>query len=825
VPHLFDVAPDADPSALQPDAGGIGAPLYVMVKAKGETDVRLLVGDGEQHMALATDLAKNLRCDVYLTPTGADVRYTRESSFMTSDFWDVVAIDRETGEPSRWLVVRPPDLPAGVPTWFVSTRGRLRQSNGLVTVTLPDGLAFATRATFRDTAQLAARMRAGTCRLTTVAVHAGSGKFEISRFDAASAQLGGGEFGTLVTACLDVLHPDMQLALTWPTDPADCATLDEELMRLADALDRTIWVPQPQGAAFVLPGCGEFAAVDEVGGPSSWRAYPAKRAIDWQPRYGSDLDGRLVPLGDAAATAFPGPEPAAGLFTVDLAVLADGRLGVVTQTGHELTVGPRELRKLLRHHGWTGEDLLLLAQVSTERWATTIRHLRSVVDVLGVDIWLPAPGAETWVAPDETIAADGWRVVGYGRADDEPVDDTELPSALTRVRRPWFSESSAGIPPSPPTLLRATLFGPANERPAAPAEATTATEAAPAVDVTPVDVTPVDVTPVDVTPVDVTPVDTAATTEIPPAVEMPPIAEAPPEDEPIGAGGHGITWLPATPSVNVRPIDVYVWTPLAADQMEAWALPSADLFLLAGQDPLKLADRRRTGYLLRVHVPTERAVELLDHLTDAPAALRQRLRETGGTHLLPLVWLAELRVTARFDLDGQGGVTARRAVDAGALAIRFDGAEHGVPGLPNDVVRWPGKGQRADARAYLTVPEGIGSHRRLVHRGYLALSRVKPELEEGHRVIEVKVRQRRAVDVPATLDGLGGLPVAGRLHDFVGLDLLLPEEDFDLAVAAKAWRYGPKGKPTTDKLGMPLSELLATDGFDRDQPSVARIGG
>lgn len=784
--HLFDVAPDADPALLAADAGAIGGPLYVMVKAKGATDVRLLVDDGAQHLALATDLATHLRCDVYLTPAGVDVKYVRESSFMTSDLWDAIAVDRATGDPATWQIVRPPGLPPGVPTWFVSTRGRLRQNNGLVTVALPDGLAFATRATFRDTAQLAARMTAGTCPVTTVAVDARSGRFQISRFDAAGATLGGVEFATLLRASLDVLHPDIQLALTWPTESADCATLDEDLARLADELDRTVWVPQPQGAAFVLPGCGEFAAVDEVGGPSSWRAYPARRVSDWQPRYGSDLDGRLVPLGDAVATAFPGVAPAPGLFAVDLTVLDDGRLGVVTETGKSLTVGPRELRKLLRHHDWAGEDLLLMAQLTAERWATTIRHLRSVVDVIGVDIWLPAPGAETWIAPDETIAADGWRVVGYGRSDDEPVEDSELPSALSRVRRPWFSEPGTEIPP--PLAPR---------RPAPP----------PVVEVE---------------------VDVAFDVEPDPPLEAaePPAEPEPPAVNRIADGGHGIAWLPATPSVNRRPIEVYLWTPLASDQLEAWALPSADLFLLAGQDPLRMAERRRAGYLLRVHTPEERAVDLLDHLADTPAALRQRLRELGGTHLLPLAWLSTVRVTARFDLDGSGGISAQRPIDAGALAIRFEGAEHGVPGLPNDVVRWPAKGQRAaETKAYLALDESVEASRRVVHRGFVALSRTKPALEEGQQVLEIKVRQRRAVDVPATLGGLGGLPVAGRLHDFVGLDLLLPEDDLELAIASRAWRFGPKGKPTVDKLGLPLSELLAAQSDIGSMYGARQSGG
>ena len=126
-------------------------------------------------------------------------------------------------------------------------------------------------------------MRPGTSRITTLAVNADLGRFEISRFDDTTALLGGVEFATLVGASLDLIHPDVQLALTWPTDTTACAALDIELMRLADALNRTVWVPEPQGAAFVQAGCGEFAAVDEVGGASRWRAYPSRMATDLRP--------------------------------------------------------------------------------------------------------------------------------------------------------------------------------------------------------------------------------------------------------------------------------------------------------------------------------------------------------------------------------------------------------------------------------------------------------------------------------------------------------------------------------------------------------------
>jgi hypothetical protein len=309
MPHLFDIAPQMDPSAFSPDGrSAFGSSLASMVRARGEreTDVRLLVDNGERYLTLANDLANSLRCDVYLTPHGGRIRYVHESSSVTGDTWDAVVIDGETEHPTEWLVVRPLGLPDGVDTWFTSARGRLRQSNGLVTVALPDGIAFATKVTYRDTAHLATRLMPNTNPITTVAVNAELGRFEITRFDDAGSLLGGVEFATLVTASLDVIHPDVLVALTWPTDPALCASLSTELMRLADGLNRTVWVPQPQGAAFVLPGFGEFVAVDEVGTPSRWRAHPPRLDEDWTTRYGTDLDGRLAPLGEVGGARFPG---------------------------------------------------------------------------------------------------------------------------------------------------------------------------------------------------------------------------------------------------------------------------------------------------------------------------------------------------------------------------------------------------------------------------------------------------------------------------------------------------------------------------------------
>jgi hypothetical protein len=781
LPHLYDIAPDA--TALQPGAADSpGSAVYSAIRTHGErnTDVRLLIDDGERYTGLAKAIARNVGCDVYLTPKDTCIRYARESSSLAGVSFDAIAIDRATGQPVPWLVVRPAEVPADAPTWFTTIRGRLRQSSGLVSVALPDGIAFGTKSTFRDMTYLAATMRPATSRVTTIAVSADLGRFEISRFDDNASLLGGVEFGTLVSASLDLIHPDVQIALTWPTDLAACTALDTELMRLADALNRTVWVPQPHGAAFVLAGCGEFAAVDEVGGPSVWRPYPSRMAGDFEPHYGTDRDGRLVPHGELVTTAFPGVRivsvpprqlkrlrtwydsvpPYDELFTVDLAILPDGRLGVLVGSGRPVAVGAREFRAVLRAAGWRGEDLLLLSQPPAPLWDESLRHAQSLADDLTADIWLAESGADVWVRDDGRLAAAGsaggrgWCVAAYARPSDLSFgEETELPRWLTT----------------------ATMPGPATGRPASLVAQATPTDLviAPPIEVTEGEV----VEPVGVT-----------------------LARV------LGKGSpHAVAWLPPTPVVNRRAIEVYVWTPLTEDEVEAWGLPSADLFVFAGQDPLRLSEQRRSGYLLRVYAPPETAVELAEHVRQAPAPVRERLAATGATHLLPLAWFSDLRVTARFDLDHRGGIATRTDVDSAELAIRFEGAGHGVPGLPNEVASWPEK----ISPAYLMIPDADEFGRRAVHRGYLPLARGKPPLLDKHRLLEVKVRKRRAVDVPATLDSLDGMPVIGRMHDFVGLDLLLPEEDLPAATVSKVWRHGPTGRVVVERLtGTTLADVL-----------------
>jgi hypothetical protein len=886
IAHLFELAPHEDPSAFLPEGPPPGAPLFATIRAGGgrRTDVRLLADDGETYLTLANALAGTLRCDVYLTPNGADVRYTREPNPLGGELYEATAVDRETGEPTSWVVVRPPDLPTHVATWFVSTRGRLRPNGGLITVALPDGMGFATKNTFRDTAYLAGRMRTGTSRITTLAVNADLGRFEISRFDDTTALLGGVEFATLVAASLDLIHPDVQIALTWPADAAACASLDVELMRVADALNRTVWVPEPQGAAFVLPGCGEFAAVDEVGGPSRWRSYPSRLANEWRPTYGTDLDGRLAPVGDVSAATFPtvpvvsvdaaqlsrlrgwydAITPRASLFPFDLAALGDGRLAVLIKDANAVAVAPREMRALLREAGWAGEDLLLLTQPPAGTWDAMNDHIQSLIELLQVDIWVPSAAA--WERAEQSsigARAEDWYVHRYGRPAGPASEGSTLPPPLP-VRPPappptvWPILTRADAAPTtvlhlgPPESWPSAVPSPAptSGAPTSGAGTFIRTVDAPgsgiAAGLPPLADESLGATGLDATrlgtggfatvgvrpepgtadfsytrstanghPADAArrdPANAAAVSEptmvVPlwtPGAPSPAEAVAEPVLEPgtedAAESGHAVPWLPKEPVLNRRAMDLYLWTPLGADAVDPHDLPSADLFLLAGQDPLRLAERHRDGCLLRVAAAEQTAVDLLEHAQEAPAPLRQRLLESGSTHLLPLAWFGDLRVTARFDLDGRGGVAARHDIAGAELAIRFEGADHGVVGLPNDVEHWPEKGAPASRTlCYLVVPDGPLVDQHIVRHGYVALTRKKPAIEPGSQVLEIKIKQRRAIDVPATLGHLDRLPIAGRMHDFVGLDLLLPAADLGLALVTRIWRPGPGRKPIVDKL-------------------------
>jgi hypothetical protein len=306
LPGLFELSP-ADAGLLD-DAVAIRS----LMRANGQlgADVRLLFDDGEGHLDAATEIANALRCDVYLTPHGATVTYHCEPGPVPT--WEAVATDGASGAPTQWLPVRCSDLAPDTPTWFVSVAGRLRQSAGLVSVPLPGGLAFATRSAFPAVAAVAARLADRHApvvpALTTITVGVELGRFEIGRFNDAGSLLGGLEFATLVAASLDDVQPDVQLAIAWPAQEAARISLDQELMRLADALNRTVWVPEQGSRVVVAPenAPGTFAVQDDQGEPGRWRAYRSRLCAAATLRFTTDAAGCLVPVPAEADHGVPG---------------------------------------------------------------------------------------------------------------------------------------------------------------------------------------------------------------------------------------------------------------------------------------------------------------------------------------------------------------------------------------------------------------------------------------------------------------------------------------------------------------------------------------
>jgi hypothetical protein len=242
---------------------------------------------------------------------------------------------------------------------------------------------------------------------------------------------------------------------------------------------------------------------------------------------------------------------------------------------------------------------------------------------------------------------------------------------------------------------------------------------------------------------------------------------------------HRVPWLPAVPRTNPDAVELYVWTSVPPEYLPAHGLLTTDVFLLARLDLDRLAHSQRTGWLLCLTVAAGRAVDLLAHARQLPERLLHRVREASDTYLVPLAWLPDVEVSAVYELDGRGGHARMGSWTGAELTVRFAGADHGVPGLPNDVVRWPTR--PGQSRAYLTLPEDARAMvaRLASHPGWLPLHRRRPNPARGHRLVDVGVDRHRAIDVAATLAVLADAPVVGSsLYGFIGSDLALPATEF-----------------------------------------------
>jgi hypothetical protein len=442
---LFDLtlAPADDGGLAEPGRPGVslGADEIVALvrDARGDRgDLRVLVADGAQHAPLFAAVARKLERDVLVTPAGAEPRRLPSAGDGPADF--VVPVDRASGQPVDWLLVQPAELATSLPGWFELTGGAVLPRRGVVTLPLPGGLAFASRADFVTRRAASARLGPGHPWLTTVAVTVSSGEFVVGDYRDRLAVLSGAELAAMLPAV--PLHgQDLRMWLSWPTSRDDQRRLRANLRQLAESTGATVWAPAVGGRAEILGATRDLAALDADGQPGRWEAYRPEPA--GPPRFDTDGDGRLMPVGEWQVSSEPGVPVVStstrrravtagryggltacpGLFVADLAVLDDGRLAALSAEGTLIALGPASLRALLTGHGWGDADLVLIGPVPPERADGLRRHLDELRAELDRDVFLAAPGCDV-TAQDGRLRAVGpqdrpgswWRIGGAGPA-------------------------------------------------------------------------------------------------------------------------------------------------------------------------------------------------------------------------------------------------------------------------------------------------------------------------------------------------------------------------------------------------------------------------
>jgi hypothetical protein len=290
---------------------------------------------------------------------------------------------------------------------------------------------------------------------------------------------------------------------------------------------------------------------------------------------------------------------------------------------------------------------------------------------------------------------------------------------------------------------------------------------------------------------------------------------------------HGIDWLPPRPRTNTSPIELFVWSSFEPMQLAGSGLPTSDVFLLASSDLVRMCRSHRTGHVLRLMVAPGGAVELSTYAATVPARMQHRVRQSWSTHVVPLVWLPDVIVREVCYLDGRAEPEETKPWPGGSLPVRFVGAAHGVPGLPNEVVRWPAR--RQHARAHITLPYDQNTilARMQAYPGWLPLYCDTPHVPTGHYLLDLDISHRGVIDLPATLAALEGVPVAApSLWGFNGVELVLPARDFARTSVIKVHATGPRalhlhaglrdGQTLSDMLPQAIAEAAAwvSDGSD-----------
>jgi hypothetical protein len=772
---LFDLAVVVarDGGLSTPDQAGRsmdGAELAQVVRDRGGEgqDVRVLVAAEEHALAALVALASHLGRDVLACPAGSEPHVLPSvNSAGASTPGDIVPVDLVSGRPVGWTVIRP-DGAAG-PGWYEVSDGTVTERTGLVVVALPGGgVALATRDTFVRRRSEAAELGSGHPNLVTVAVDVRSGDFVVGDYSGRSISCDGRALAVALAA-VPLDGRDVRMWLRWPEVDEERRRLRRGLLDLAEMIGTDVWAPVEGSRVEILEGCRDLGVVAPDGRPGRW-----KRVSDGGGgRFESDVDGRLVPVGGVVSAAGVGycsvdaPPAGPGLASLapastgpanvdgrksagrlDLAVLADGRLALRYRDGVLLAAGSRQVVAMLRRAGWPGGDVTLLPGVDGDRAAHARRH----AEVLGAAILQGvANGEQRPVSfPDSAQVRPAPISPATGAA----------PSGL--LGWCWGAQAQPIAVPEPPSAadIRAAAKALAAVRALEDAYAWADAAAGRAA--------------AGSSPARVAPARSAADV-IEPLDQPPSRFIDGPRIGPAARRGarHGLSWLPAQPQVNQEECDLFVWCSAAPERAARDGVPGLHLFLLAHLDRDRLASKMEGGWVLRVRVGPGAAVDVAASDSIPPPEAPAELSDPD-TYLLPPGWLDRCRIVSAYRV-GPDGKLAKEYPLAGEaeLTIRSEGGWHGVPGIPDEVERWPAGRVRSAVTRLIAVngaaPDPLGTWQRLHQH--------RPPAVAEHRLLQVRVERHRSIDVAATLASLAGLTSVRthlrRLAD-EGVDFLLP---------------------------------------------------
>jgi hypothetical protein len=790
IPGLFDLAvvvgPDGGLTTAQwPDRSLTGTELADVVRAAGGggLDVRVLATPDAQSLPTVAAMARELGRDVMVAPAGSELRlmptvapssrsagplaggdHSRQEE--TSDDGDLVPVDLVTGCPVDWVIVQPSGQPVAPYGWFELAGGLVLARAGTVLLPLPGGgLALATREDFVRRRCAIADLRPSHADLLTVAVGVHSGDFVVGDYSGRTTRCDGRELAAAL-ASLPLYRAELRLCLSWPGPAEERRRLRHNVVELADTTGATVWAPAEGARLAFLEGCRDLCAVGPGNEPARWELYGG----DDREAFQSDVDGRLVPAGGVVTASYRGVplvsvlptrqqrsvaryqrlRPIEGVFRADLAVLADGRFALRYRDGSLVAAGNEQLRQLLEQAGWRGADLVLLSPIPHERSAGARRHAQILSNYLGCSITLDeppatAPGGAAPPRLEPALNRTGTAVANEPLppppmgASDEPDAGGEPEAARGPSPRPLAAQAAD------PTPARADTGG------AYLVDADSGTGGLP------------------------------GTTTPSRFIDGPRLMLAA-----RSAPRHAVTWLPSQPHVNEEEFQLYVECVDDPGGAAAKGIACPDLFLLGHLDLARLAARIRDGYILQLRVAAGGAVDVAASEADPPAALAPALND-NDVYLLPGGWLDRSRLVAALRVV-QGGqiLPQNRFVDA-PVNLKSQGGAHGIPGLPNQVERWPRGRVRTAVTRYIMVrendPDGLGAYQQLHPR--------RPPAVSGGRLLQVRVGNGRAIDVAATASALAGLTavrtnVAQLLAD--GIDVLLPVVSYQSTVIEQEFR-------------------------------------